>query len=79
MNGKEVEMKKLKEEMKDLKYFTELKTSLSKKLKFKMVPTEMPENTLPLKNMEANFLHQFLTLNDRRNLVQNRHPQYLPP
>ena len=65
--------------MKDVNYFTELKTSLSKKLKFKMKPSEMPENTEPFKKMQANFLYQFLTLNDRRNLVQNRHPHYLHP
>ena len=79
MNGEEVEMHKLKSEMMELKYFTELKTALSKKLKFKLIPTEMPEDTEPFKKMQANFLYQFLTLDDRRNLVQNRHPHHLLP
>ena len=79
MNGEEVDIQKLQQEMKDVKYFTELKTQFSKKLKFKILPTEMPENTEPFRKMQANFLYQFLTLCDRRELYQNEQPHYLPP
>ena len=65
----------------DSKLFIEKEkmTPLTKKMKFKVKPKEMPEGDHPFEKLQANFFYQFLEREDRQSLTLNRKPRYLEP
>ena len=65
----------------DSKLFIEKEkmTPLTKKMKFKVKPKEMPEDLHPFEKLQANFFYQFLEKETRQKLKLNRRPVHLEP
>ena len=61
------------------RYFTNCQTTLTKNWKYKLNPTELPENTLPRDKLKQNFLYQFLDFPTRYIIDTFQMAQHLMP
>jgi hypothetical protein len=49
-------------------------TKVIAEMKYKHIPTEMPERTGPFEKLKHNYLYQFLDLSQRHKFELNRRP-----